>query len=883
MADKTIGKLKRESKDGVPGWACRWQRSNGKWMDKFQTVKADAVAAELHGWQGEEELDVEMELISGQPRNIRRIKTASSNETSAEAPSVEKPGEAKPASFAAESNQTVATTQATATNLPQANVDAPESHYFHNPYNFVPAPPRKHIDGHANDLGDREPSGHDRFLANQFSGKLCVRMKVVTPLLLPDTARVEITESDNDYAKKDHKTFDVRVGEDGTPEINPTAIKGMLRSAYEAVTNSRLSIFKDHDERLAFRMESTEGARSIPARIERDETDGKLYIVLYTGTSKRGEDGTPKKDSTRADKRRYSTMYAAWVRKYHWHRNPLAKLSGNHSDKVWVYITRWEHRRFDFWNVVEIRPYSSTQPSGPQPVENRARELQKIDKKTGKPILKNGKPDRNIWWNVNNPPSPNPQGRWVEGYICTTNQNIGNKHDERIFFNASPRPEKILLEENHKKAWKALVENYRQEHDNGKGGLKEPPEGIRWSRHIKSWKNEIDLKEATLCYARGSENARGEFEVEELYPVTISRRLHVESPEKLLPIELHPAYKTRELSPADCVFGWVRQADKEKHKKLSAAEKKLGAYRGQLRIGFVECKTNKADAIKRFDENLPLQILGQPKPQQGRFYVAQNQCGEAQTDGLNTKEAGYQNGKGLRGRKVYPHHNTPQDYWQPKWVNPSIEENGKTYYQEYRRPDGAKQRNNQNRSIKGWVTPTTEFEFDIHFVNLSEVELGALLWLLKLEPNHFHRFGGGKPLGFGSVRLDLVSEKSEIQSGRELAEGRYASLDDTIKSDEEKAEFEKLRNEKVNNIIGAFHNAVASVYGGKFDEAKFVKSFLKASSGFDKPIHYPRVDREPRAEGESFEWFVANSRKSGYKLALPDIYEDEGFPLTPED
>src|SRR5205085_3020443 len=129
---------------------------------------------------------------------------------------------------------------------------------FHNPYNFVPAVPRTHIDGQTNELGDRAPSGHDRFLADRYSGKLHVRMQVVTPMLLPDTARVEV--------KNEHKIFAVRVDEKRHPVINPTAIKGMLHSAYEAITNSRLSVFQKHDDRLAYRPPADSGINVVPAR-----------------------------------------------------------------------------------------------------------------------------------------------------------------------------------------------------------------------------------------------------------------------------------------------------------------------------------------------------------------------------------------------------------------------------------------------------------------------------------------------------------------------------------------------------------------------------------------------------------------------------------------
>ncbi|NEO28562.1 MAG: TIGR03986 family CRISPR-associated RAMP protein, partial [Kamptonema sp. SIO4C4] len=114
---------------------------------------------------------------------------------------------------------------------------------FHNPYNFVPALPR---DGVRGELGDRTPIGHGCYYENHWSGRIAVKLTTVTPLLIPDAA--EMTDNN------DHKTYPVRLGADGKPYLPPTSLKGMLRSAYEAVTNSRLSVFEKHDARLAYRM-----------------------------------------------------------------------------------------------------------------------------------------------------------------------------------------------------------------------------------------------------------------------------------------------------------------------------------------------------------------------------------------------------------------------------------------------------------------------------------------------------------------------------------------------------------------------------------------------------------------------------------------------------
>ena len=351
----------------------------------------------------------------------------------------------------------------------------------------------------------------------------------------------------------------------------------------------------------------------------------------------------------------------------------------------------------------------------------------------------------------------------------------------------------------------------------------------------------------------------------------ISRQLFDSPPIDLLQnSNLEPASNINKLSPADRVFGWV--GDKVKVN---------GNYKGQIRFGNVECKTQ--DSLHLFgNENdfntwLPLNNLGQPKPQQGRFYVAESENGEAQKFQRDSKESGYERGRGLRGRKVYPHHSKlPDGYWfEGKEVDFSQIDNLKTgnRYREYYRPPGKPQRDGQNRSMQGWVKPDTEFEFDLHFINLSEVELGALIWLLSLPEDHFHRLGGGKPLGFGSIRLSI--KDSEIFDGDEIKK-RYETLDDV-----------KLTKKNLNEYKTTFENILNSVY----KDANLLEIFKRASKGFEdgKPIRYPRTTEKPyetnnrgQEQSESFRWFVANNGKKGMKLSLPDLLEDDGFPRIPE-
>jgi len=81
--------------------------------------------------------------------------------------------------------------------------------------------------------------------------------------------------------------------------------------------------------------------------------------------------------------------------------------------------------------------------------------------------------------------------------------------------------------------------------------------------------------------------------------------------------------------------------------------------------------------------------------------------------------------------------------------------------------------------------PDTSFTFDIHFENLSQVELGALLWVLSIGGDKAKEFGVGKegedyrlslgmgkPLGMGAVKIDPTLYISD----RDI---RYSSLFNT--------------------------------------------------------------------------------------------------------
>lgn len=669
---------------------------------------------------------------------------------------------------------------------------------FHNPYNFVPALPRDGVEGELGDCkGDRKPVGHGRYLPDHWTGRIAVKLTTVTPLLIPDAAKMSVDD-------KDHKTFPVRIGVDGKPYLPPTSIKGMLRSAYEAVTNSRLSVFESHDARLAYRLPAKKGTSVIPARVEQ-RVDGLYLRLLEAAKLPRYEH-----NGRLSNRLKYSA-------------SEKPPQNGEH---VFVKV---EHSQNGIKKVAAIQP-----------------------------------------WKAKGPPSTG----WYTGWVLITNANISKKKNERVFIERRGQSA-IKISKRISELWKNLISDYQKEHEKELEKRKQnqipydkylgsDPGKTAWSRHIYD-KDQLALKEGILCYVALEEgcDVNGEIDpsdVVALQPVTISRRLYDQKPVDLLPETLRPATDKNALSPADRVFGWVNQKGK-------------GSYKGHLRVHSVTCLTEPEAALRHFDApGIPLAILGQPKPAQTRFYAADDKQGTP-IQKEKDKEYGYQHKeRGLRGRKVYPHHyGLPENYWQ-KPQEDLTHQKIDGHYQVYRRSSGPDERDSQNRSITGWVNPGTSFQFEIDVNNLSTVELGALLWLLKLPEPYHHRLGGGKPLGFGSVRLEADFEAADIRTGKDW-ESFYRSL-----HPEEKPSFQ------YSACITEYQTAVEAAYKDSFSAVPFIAAFDRAAQGFKDgaPIHYPwnpETNGKPDPQGENFRWFTDNEQ--GKRWSLPSLASGQALPLKP--
>ncbi|RME57299.1 TIGR03986 family CRISPR-associated RAMP protein, partial [Candidatus Parcubacteria bacterium] len=468
-------------------------------------------------------------------------------------------------------------------------------------------------------------------------------------------------------------------------------------------------------------------------------------------------------------------------------RRHKVSLQGlQHGDSCWAIIEKVQHplRRFKFWNVVAL-----------------ARKRQDL------PKVSDGQ-------------------RVVQGYLCITNQNIENKHDERLFFRAPDNTsvsQPLELSGTVRQHYEELIADYQERHRDAvqkrrKKGSPDEPLGREpaFSRFItqRTKKDEPKLKDGDLVYATLKRKGMG-VEVDFIVPVSVPRVGYRRTIGELLhPDDLSACQDIEHLCPACRTFGWVHPSGKDDSQAAVA-------YAGRVRFTHACRRPGNGDSGSF---SATLSILSTPKPTTTRFYLRPKQ-GKPR-DGLPDSQVNYDaDSQILRGRKFYRHHGD------------QLSE------QEYKSPDGRK--SDQNRTVHDVQPSGTEFEFTVDFENLAPIELGALLWSLEMEGWH-HRIGYAKPLGFGSVIIQVT--ELEIMNPN----SRYQSL---VTDGWENVLSSKER------WIDEFKTAMAGRYGTEFYKLPNVRDLQALLSDTPPlPVHYPRSTKEPQPEGRNYEWFVGNKR-----------------------
>lgn len=191
------------------------------------------------------------------------------------------------------------------------------------------------------------------------------------------------------------------------------------------------------------------------------------------------------------------------------------------------------------------------------------------------------------------------------------------------------------------------------------------------------------------------------------------------SPFDFVPVHLRQ-HHDKMIDLAEAIFGYV------------ANDRHASGRGGRVYFTDAVCLRNQTDVWYSEEPKTP-HILSSPKPTAFQHYLVQDKNKEHDPDNKN-QLAHYgtmtPQKTVIRGHKLYWHKQSSS------WIEDVNNWDNDTQH-------------TQMRPVKTGV----EFYFRIYFENLTDVELGALLWVLDLPEGHHHKIGMGKPLGLGSVAI----------------------------------------------------------------------------------------------------------------------------------
>jgi CRISPR-associated protein (TIGR03986 family) len=292
-------------------------------------------------------------------------------------------------------------------------------------------------------------------------------------------------------------------------------------------------------------------------------------------------------------------------------------------------------------------------------------------------------------------------------------------------------------------------------------------------------------------------------------------------------VPFHPGRKR--ITIAERMFGFVEDRDPKDEKNPDAGLGLAGRIRfsdGLLGPGVTKDAAMESAAV-------PLRILSSPKPPSPAMYFKPGKGPGAWV----AKQALRPGDHHPQGRKMYLHHFVKEGTQPWKTLHPT-----------------------ENLEQKNRVRPVRvgqEFHFHIDFENLTDAELGLLQYAIAPDAAFHHKLGMGKPLGLGSVKIEVVEWRVVDRQKRYTVAGLRAVRHSEVRRPADVV-FWRLRDEAITSrlVTPEVHRAICML--GNF-----------AAAPPSDQIHTPTLADQPDAESETFQWFVAND--SGRKERFEEI------------
>lgn len=420
----------------------------------------------------------------------------------------------------------------------------------------------------------------------------------------------------------------------------------------------------------------------------------------------------------------------------------------------------------------------------------------------------------------------------------------------------------------------------RPYHPTGTSRQKAPPESIHHGLKKAHRNRALRLKHGDLVYFRPNADSTAieEIAYSSIWRDEISQNVSTWIGDDLAPITFDKGENAL-LSPSELLFGYIeaKPAGHAGGREGHAAR----AFASKVSFGH-----GRSLAPPEQLEPVTLKILSSPKPPSPSMYFENARA----TTQVLSKGALADDPDAFRpkGRKTYLHglcvndnqvhgvtpldrkgNNSGSVNGLPPWQShPPAENAPKTEWDAYARA-------NMQRARVAPIRNGEAFFFEVDFVNLSQAELQSLCASLSPHESYHHKLGMGKPIGLGSVKLDmvglyLVDRSARYRQGDFTCAARYASIWKcaSLQSLPPHLECEQQANHTPNGIDpGQLANMQMAALS-ETDRAVYNAICLTGSrSAVSKPVHYPQL-RNKNIEQESFAWFVQNEKPDGEQQRL---------------
>ncbi len=316
---------------------------------------------------------------------------------------------------------------------------------------------------------------------------------------------------------------------------------------------------------------------------------------------------------------------------------------------------------------------------------------------------------------------------------------------------------------------------------------------------------------------------------------------------KAIDSEMLPMNKNRKtITLAERMFGFV-----ENNKQFGENTDKEKALKSRIRFSDAPVESPPPEGCY-YEHEVTLKILGGPKPPCPTMYFKNKNAQAAYISKISLDIRNH----APQGRKMYLHHSDNQ-------INSQFY---KTAYDE----DFLRQHPNEKKKAalkqKVKITPLkkdVEFYFHIDFDNLSDAELGLLLYALRPTGEFRHKIGMGKPLGLGKVCIDIEGLFLVGRSSRYTVAGFAASRYNKVDRRLDNGTPVPLPSRYIRETSAAITNNVSAEDFKKKWRDKMNPDIRQAielignPNNVQYPVHTPQTVNLD-VEEESFTFFVKN-------------------------